>query len=100
MLVWLKKIWDAPIIIIYLVAMMLPVMVAVVAANDNITDKFKYLDILLGVGLVILALAIVRIWIPYIITAYRECNSACRQKEIDRLKHEIETLKRNQVAKS
>ena len=100
MLVWLKKIWDALIIIIYLVAMMLPVMVAVVAANDNITDKFKYLDILLGVGLVILALAIVRIWIPYFITAYREIDLACRQKEIDRLKHEIETLKRNRVAKS
>ena len=96
---WLKKIWDALIIIIYLVAMMLPVMVAVVAVNDNITDKFKYLDILLGVGLVILALAIVRIWIPYIITAYRESNPAYRQKEIDRLKHEIETLKRNQDVK-
>ena len=79
---------------------MLPLIVAVLTINDGFTILDKHPKMLFGVVIAFIALIAVATVVPHVIIAFRERKSADWQRGIGYLKQEIETLKRNQVAKS
>ena len=97
---WEGKIWKLPAIIIFMAGLMLPLMVAVLAIDDQSTGLGKHLHMLFGIAIALVGLTTVGIVVPHIIIVFRERNSADWQREIGDLKQEIETLNQNQVAKS
>lgn len=90
---WEEKIWKLLVIIIFMAGLMLPLIVAVLTIDDQFAGLGKHLETLCGFAIALIALTAVGIVVPYIIVVSQERKSGDWQKE-------IETLKRNQVAKS
>ena len=68
--------------------------------DKQFVELDKRLEIVYGFVIGLLILIVVAVGIPQIIIAHQTNRSGGWKKEIDPLKHEIETLKRNRVAKS
>ena len=68
--------------------------------DDRFTELDKRLQLLVGFVFALVAIITVAIGIPQFIMIFRDRKYGDLQKEMDRLRQEMETFKRNQVAKS
>ena len=68
--------------------------------DDRFTELDKRLQLLVGFVFALVAMITVAIGIPQFIMIFRDRKYGDLQKEMDRLRQEMETFKRSQVAKS
>ncbi len=95
-----EKVCKLLTIAIFIVGSMTPLIVAELMISGQFTAFYEHSQLLFGVMITLTIFTAAVLLIPQIIIAYQARKSGDWQREIGYVKQEIETLKRNQVAKS
>ena len=94
-----KTLRQLMIVIVFIVGLISLALVALSTIFRQFIGQDSYYHILFGATIALFCLTAIGIVVPHIIIFWREDKSSDWQEEINRLKQEIETLKRNQADK-